>query len=130
MANHTGLEGTVKIGANTIAEIRSYNYSESHDAIEDTAMGDTVRTFKAGISSWSGSVDVYCDETDTTGQGAMTIGTEVTVNFYPEGATTGDIYKTGSAIVNSLDTSASLDGMVEMSVGLTGNGALTEATVS
>jgi len=52
------------------------------------------------------------------------------VNFYPEGATTGDIYKTGSAIVNSLDTSASLDGMVEMSVGLTGNGALTEATVS
>jgi hypothetical protein len=130
MANHTGLEGTVKIGANTIAEIRSYNYSESHDAIEDTAMGDTVRTFKAGISSWSGSVDVYWDETDTTGQGAMTIGTEVTVNFYPEGATTGDIYKTGSAIVNSLDTSASLDGMVEMSVGLTGNGALTEATVS
>ena len=33
MANHAGSEGTVKIGSNTIAEIRSFSTGETHDAI-------------------------------------------------------------------------------------------------
>ena len=32
MANHTGSEGTVKVGSNTIAEIRSFSIDETHDA--------------------------------------------------------------------------------------------------
>ena len=43
MANHTGSEGTVKVGSNTIAEIRSFSIDETHDAIEKTAMGDSYR---------------------------------------------------------------------------------------
>ncbi|MFP6697076.1 MAG: hypothetical protein VCF08_09260 [Alphaproteobacteria bacterium] len=31
MANHTGSEGTVKVGSNTIAEIRSFSIDETHD---------------------------------------------------------------------------------------------------
>lgn len=129
MAVHKGSEGTLKIGANAVAEIRSYSIEETGDTLEDTTMGDTARTYLPSLTSWSGSVDVYWDETDTTGQGALTVGAIVTLNVYPEGDTTGDTYYTGSAIVTSVSRSASFDGMVEASVSFQGTGALTSTTV-
>ena len=51
MANHTGSEGTVKVGSNTIAEIRSLSIDETNDAIEKTAMGDSNRSFTTGLKS-------------------------------------------------------------------------------
>ena len=92
MATHTGSEGTVKVGANAIAEIRSFSLEESADTLEDTTMGDTARTYKSSLTTFTGSVDVFWDETDTTGQGALTIGASVTLNVYPEGDTSGDTY--------------------------------------
>ena len=35
MANHKGSEGTVKVGANAVAEIKSYSLTETADTIED-----------------------------------------------------------------------------------------------
>tara|TARA_R110000824_G_scaffold399471_1_gene604963 strand:+ start:97 stop:486 length:390 start_codon:yes stop_codon:yes gene_type:complete len=129
MANHTGSEGVVKIGANTVAEVRSYSIELTGDTIEDTAMGDAARTFKAGLTSWSGSVDCYHDETDSSGQMAMDPGSSVTLNLYPEGDTSADTYFTGTVFITSRSVSASLDGMVEASYGFQGTGALSEATV-
>lgn len=130
MATHTGSEGTVKVGANAIAEIRSYSLEETADTTEDTTMGDTYRTHKTTLKAWSGSVDVFWDETDTTGQGALTVGSVVTANFYPEGSTTGDIYLTGSAIVTGKTITASFDGMIESTVTLQGTGSLTTGPAS
>ena len=130
MATHTGSEGTVKVGANAIAEIRSYSIEETADTVEDTSMGDTYRTHKTTLKSFSGSVDVFWDETDTTGQVALTVGSEVTINFYPEGSTTGDTYLTGTAIVTSKTITGSFDGMVESTINVQGTGALTTATAS
>jgi predicted secreted protein len=130
MATHAGSEGTVKVGANAIAEIRSFSIEETADTIEDTTMGDGARTYKPSLTSFSGSVDVFWDETDSTGQGALTIGAEVTLNLYPEGSTNGDTYLSGSAIVTSRSISSSFDGMVEMSISVQGNGALTTSTVA
>lgn len=129
MAVHKGSEGTVKVGANAIAEIRSYSLEESADTLETTSMGDTARTYLPSLSTFSGSVDVYWDESDTTGQGALTIGAEITLNVYPEGDTTGDTYYTGSAIVTGVTRSGSFDGMVEASISVQGTGALTSTTV-
>ena len=129
MATHAGSEGTVKVGANAIAEIRSFSIEETADTIEDTTMGDGARTYKPSLTSFSGSVDVFWDETDSTGQGALTIGAEVTLNLYPEGPSPGDTYLSGSAIVTSRSISSSFDGMVEMSISVQGNGALTTSTV-
>ena len=92
MATHKGSEGTVKVGSNAIAEIRSYSIEESADTIEDTSMGDSARTYKASLTQFSGSIDVFWDETDTSGQGALDVGSEVTLNFYPEGDASGDTY--------------------------------------
>ena len=130
MATHAGSEGPVKVGANAVAEIRSFSVSETADTIEDTTMGDAARTYKASLKSFSGSLDVYWDETDTNGQGALTVGSEVTIGFYPEGATTGDTYLTGSAIVTGLTVNSSFDGMVEASITIQGNGALSTSTAS
>jgi lipopolysaccharide biosynthesis protein len=132
MATHTGSEGTVRVGANAIAEIRSYSVEETSDTAEDTSMGDSYRTFKTTLKAWSGSVDVFWDETDTNGQIALAPGSEVTVNFYPEGASAGvsERYYTGSAIVTGKTVTASFDGMVESTITLQGNGALTFATLA
>jgi predicted secreted protein len=129
MATHKGSEGTVKVGTNAVAEIRSYSIEESADTLEDTSMGDSARTYKPSLSNFSGSLDVFWDETDTNGQGALSIGSEVTLNVYPEGDTAGDTYYTGSAIVTGVSRSASFDGLVEASISVQGNGALTATTV-
>ena len=129
MATHKGSEGTVKVGSNDVAEIRSYSIEESADTLEDTSMGDSARTYKASLTNFSGSLDVFWDETDSSGQGALTIGSEVTLNVYPEGDTSGDTYYTGSAIVTGVTRSGSFDGLVEASVSVQGTGALTSTTV-
>jgi predicted secreted protein len=129
MATHAGSEGTVKVGSDAIAEIRSFSIEETADTLEDTSMGDSARTYKPSLTSFSGSVDVFWDESDTAGQGGLTIGAEVTLNLYPEGDTAGDTYLSGSAIVTGRSVSSSFDGLVEMSISVQGNGALTQTTV-
>ena len=129
MATHKGSEGTVKVGSNAVAEIRSYSIEESADTLEDTSMGDSARTYKPSLTSFSGSLDVFWDETDASGQGALSIGSEVTLNVYPEGDASGDTYYSGSAIVTGVSRTASFDGLVEASISVQGNGALTESTV-
>jgi len=129
MATHAGSEGTVKVGSDAIAEIRSFSIEETADTLEDTSMGDAARTYKPSLTSFSGSVDVFWDETDTAGQGALTVGAEVTLNLYPEGDTAGDTYLSGAAIVTGRSVSSSFDGLVEMSISVQGNGALTQTTV-
>ena len=129
MANHKGSEGDVKIGANSIAELKSWSLEETAETIDDTTINDTAKTFKPGSVSASGSAEAFWDETDTTGQGAMTIGAEVTMNVYPEGATSGDTYATFSAIITGISMSGAIDGMVEASFSFQVNGAVTWGTV-
>jgi hypothetical protein len=130
MATHTGSEGTVRVGAtNAVLEIRSYSVEETADTVEDSSMGDAYRSFKTTLKGWSGSVDVFWDELDTTGQGALVPGSEVNVRFYPEGTTTGDVYYTGQAIVTGKTITGSFDGMVESTITVQGTGALTSAAV-
>ena len=78
MATHTGSEGTVKVGSDTIAEIRSFSIEESADTLEDTSMGDSARTYKPSLTTFTATIDVLWDGTDTAGQGALTNVAEVT----------------------------------------------------
>jgi predicted secreted protein len=130
MATFTGSSGVILVGSDQVAEVRNYSIEENMDTIEDSAMGDTSRTFKSGLKSFSGSADVFFDDTDTSGQGALTVGSSVTISFQMEGNTTGDHKLSGTALVTSRSISASFDGMVEASISFTGTGALTEGTVA
>lgn len=130
MATHAGSEGTVKVGSDAIAEIRSFSIEESADTLEDTSMGDSARTYKPSLTTYTGTIDVLWDEENTAGQGALTIGAEVTLGLYPEGDTSGDTYLSGSAIVTGRSVNSSYDGLVEMSISVQGSGALTQTTVA
>jgi len=129
MANHKGSEGTAKIGANAIAEIKDWSISETAETIDDTTMGDTARTKQVGLTTASGSMTAFWDETDTTGQGAMTVGASVTLNLYPECSTSGDTYATLTALITEKGVSTTLDGMVETSVSFEATGAVSWTTV-
>ena len=129
MATHAGKEGTVKIGANVIAEIRDWSVTETGETVDDTSMGDTTRTHKATVASWEASINCWWDETDASGQGAMTINTSLVLNLYPEGSSGGDTFYSGTATITGITRNAALDGMVEVSFTALGNGVLTEATV-
>ena len=128
MAIHKGSEGTVHVGTDAVAEIRSYSVEETADTLETTSMGDAARTHLASLTSFSGSLDVYWDEADTA-QIALTVGSSVTIKFYPEGTASSAKYYSGTAIVTGVSRSASFDGLVEASISVQGNGALTESTV-
>tara|TARA_R110000787_G_scaffold39633_1_gene99086 strand:- start:2446 stop:2832 length:387 start_codon:yes stop_codon:yes gene_type:complete len=128
MATHTGSEGTIKIGSDTLGELRSFSLESTAETIEDTSMGDSARTYKVGLTAFTGTASVFFDETDTA-QGNVDSGASITLNVYPEGDTTGDTYYSGSAIVTGRTINSSFDGMVEMELSFQGSGALTESTV-
>lgn len=127
MATHTGSEGTIKVGSTVVGELRSYSLEQTADTIEDTSMGDTSRTYKSALKGWSGSASLFFDEADA-GQLLLVLGTSIALKVYPEGASSGDKYYYGDAIITGSNISASFDGMVEAEVTFTGTGVLTLGT--
>jgi hypothetical protein len=130
MATFSGSDGVILVGTNQVAEVRSYSIDETMDTLEDTSMGDTSRTYKTSLKSFSGSADVFFDDTDTSGQGGLTVGTSATLNIQMEGNTTGDHKLSGTVLVTGRTITASFDGLFEASITFQGTGALTESTVS
>lgn len=130
MAVHKGSEGYVKVASNTVAEVKDWSLTETAETIDTTSMGDAARSYVPSLTTASGSISVHWDETDSTGQGAMTVGSEVTLNLYPEGADTGDTYATFSAIITEAGVSAAFDGLVEATFSFTANGAVTWGTAA
>lgn len=130
MATHIGRDGVIKVGANSVAELRSFSIEESADTAEDTVMTDTARTHIITLTSFTGSADVYWDETDTNGQVALAVGTSAVIQFYPEGTATAATYYEGTMLVTGVSRSSSFDGMVEASITFQGTGALTTEVVA
>jgi len=130
MSTVTGKDGVVKVGTNTIAEVRSFTLNRTIATVEDTSMGDVWTTHKVTMKSWSGQVSCYWDKSDTTGQGALDVGNEVTLKLYPEGSSSGDTEYSGSAIISSIEKQVPHDGMVEVTFNFQGNGPLTPGAVA
>ena len=124
MATHTGSEGVIYNDTNQVAEVRSFSIDEVMDTIEDTSMGDSSRSYKAGLKQFTATVSAFWDETDTNGQGGFDVGTEVTLKLYPEGNASGDTYYSGTALVTGKTINSSFDGMVEAEYSFQGSGAL------
>ena len=129
MATHTGSSGLVKVGTNTIAEVRSFTLDTTAELLEHTALTDTSKTFQVGKKGATASVECFWDETDTNGQIAIAEGEQVTMTLYPEGATSGDYYFGGTWIISANSVSTPTDGMIEATFSATLTGALTRGTV-
>jgi len=131
MATFSGNDGVVEIGANNMAEVRSFTVNQTAETIDDTAIGDAWRSHLTGLKTWDGTVECIWDDTDTTGQEALTIGTSVSLTLCPEGDTTGDYTLAGTATVTGVTQTQSYDNtVVTRSFTFQGSGALTIGTHS
>ena len=68
-------------------------------------------------------------ETDSNGQQALTVGSSVALNLYPEGADSGDYYWSGTALVTGESHAVSLDDTIKSNFSAQGTGVLTRTTV-
>jgi hypothetical protein len=130
MATVSGNSGEVFVGSNQVAEVKSFDLTETDNIIESTSMGDTSKTFEAGLKEASGTITCHFDKSDSTGQEAMTVGASITLNLYPEGNSTGNREITFTAQVTSVGVSEAINEIVERSFGFTADGAVTHGTVA
>lgn len=136
MATYEGSAGSVKIKSGSdaltaVASVRTWSIDITRDTVEDTAMGTGNRTYKKGLQSYSGSMDIVFDSSENTiVSTALNPDTDDTVNveFYAEDG--DDTTKfSGDVIVTGYSVSASYDGLVEASVSFQGTGAITTASI-
>ena len=134
MATKTGASGVVKVQVSgttvaVVGEVRSFTFDGSADTIEDSVMGDSIRTYKQGLKTNTVSLDVYWDDADAQ-QLILDEGVDIDFEIYPTGTGSGEKYYSGGGIVTSRSISAAFDGMVEASFNIQCSGAVTEATAS
>jgi hypothetical protein len=132
MATITGSSGIVKAVTSggsvaNVGEVQSYNLSSSADSIEDTAMGDTARTYKAGLKNHTLSIEARFDESDSA-QADLQAGETIDWEVHPEGTGTGTPVYSGSGVVTSSSFNATFDGLVEASFEVQVSGDYTKGT--
>lgn len=139
MAVLTGNNGTISlVSGQTVAATRNFSVEITSDTIETTTMGTDVRTYVKGLSSFSGSADIYFDDTvfdtyETTFNptaSATVGGAPINVKFYIDfasGAGADSVF-TGTAIVTGFTVNSTMDGMVEASISFQGSGAVAFST--
>ena len=55
----SGKDGALFVGGVQVGQLQSWSFSQSMSVLEITAMGDTDRTLKPGVRSYSGSARAY-----------------------------------------------------------------------
>jgi hypothetical protein len=127
MAVHHGKEGEVVVGGSAVGELTSFTLETTGDVVESTQMSDGAKSFIAGRTSFSGTLEMHFDETDS-GQTSLTAGASVTFKLLPEGSSSGDRKFEGAGIVTGMSVSQPLDGIVSRTVTFQGTDALTIGT--
>ena len=128
MAHH-GKEGVIKCGSDVLGGITGFTIDTTADVVEDSSLGNSAKTYLAGRSAFSGSIDMHYDEGDAP-QETLDVGATIAFTLLPEGNTSGDQSFAGNGIVTSMSIGVSLDGVSTRTVAFQGTGALTIGTVS
>ena len=127
MAVHHGKEGEVVVGGSAVGELVSFTLETTGDVVESTKMSDSAKSFIAGRTSFSGTLEMHFDEADSV-QTQLTADTSITFKLLPEGSSTGDRKFEGASVITGMSVSQPLDGVVSRSVTFQGTGALTIGT--
>ena len=128
MATHHGKEGVVTAGGTGIGELTGFTLETTGDVVEDTALTDATKSFVAGRTSFSGTLEMHYDETDSPQQ-TLTAGSSISFILLPEGNSSGDESFTGTGIITGMSVTNGMDAIVTRSVTFQGTGALTRGTV-
>ncbi len=128
MATHHGKEGVVTAGGTGIGELTGFTLETTGDVVEDTALTDATKSFVAGRTSFSGTLEMHYDETDSPQQ-TLTAGSSISFILLPEGNSSGDESFTGTGIVTGMSVTNGMDAIISRSVTFQGTGTLTRGTV-
>ena len=128
MSTHHGKEGVVTVGGTGVGELTSFTLETTGDVVEDTALTDATKSFVAGRTSFSGTLEMHFDETDSP-QTSLTAGSSIAFILLPEGNASGDRSFSGTGIVTGMSVNNSMDAIVSRTVTFQGTGALTIGTV-
>ena len=128
MATHHGKEGGVTAGGTGIGELTGFTLETTGDVVEDTALTDATKSFVAGRTSFSGTLEMHYDETDSPQQ-TLTAGSSISFILLPEGNSSGDESFTGTGIVTGMSVTNGMDAIISRSVTFQGTGTLTRGTV-
>lgn len=132
MATIKGNSGVVKIASNAIAELTGFTITETGGTSEDTALGDTARTYLAdGLPTWTATINGHWYLGDTNGQALLVIGASLSLSFNPAGTANGTTKLDGTGIVTQVQHGEIGNGVVvPFSAQVQGTGALTRGTNS
>ncbi len=113
MATHHGKEGVVTAGGTGIGELTGFTLETTGDVVEDTALTDATKSFVAGRTSFSGTLEMHFDETDSP-QTSLTAGSSIAFILLPEGNSSGDRSFTGTGIVTGMSVNNSMDAIISI----------------
>lgn len=143
MAILTGNNGSVTVNGVSLAAVRSFSIEMTRDTIETSVMkGGGARTYINGLSSFSGSADIYFDPSEfdtaettfnpTAGSiGGPAVGVKLYIDENYSGGVGGADYAfTGNVIVTGYTVNSSFDGMVEASISFQGTAGATFSTTA
>ncbi len=128
MATHHGKEGVVTVGGTAIGNVTGFTLDTTHDVVEDTSLGDSNKSFLAGRGTFTASIDMNYDETNTQ-QASLLQGSSLSFVFLPEGNSSGDESFSGTGIVTGMSVGVPLDGVITRTVSIQGTGGITIGTV-
>ena len=128
MARYKGKDGAISVGTDEVGEVESFDVEITVNELDANTMGNDWTDVDAGQKSASGSIAVLRDPADP-GQVALSAGTKVTLNLFPEGNTTGLTEISGLFLITSKSHSVSVGDQVKTSYNFRNAGAVTEGTV-
>ncbi|MEM7722490.1 MAG: hypothetical protein AAF376_08955 [Pseudomonadota bacterium] len=125
-----GKDGIVYVGdpKERLGAVQNWNVDEQSDTVSGWGMGDEYESTFTTIKRWTGSVEVYLDPADPSDD--LVIGSEIDLELYPGGETTGSGYFSGRVIVTGLNRSGSKDGIPTLNINFMNQGALVKSTVA
>jgi predicted secreted protein len=133
MAILTGNDGKVRVGTADLAAVRSFSIEQTADTIETSVMGTDVRTYVKGMSSWSGSADIYFDEAEAnTLKDTLNVcssahavgGGSTAVKLVLADGGGDDKWFSGNVIITGFTVNSTMDGLVEASISFQGTGPI------
>ena len=128
MATHHGKDAVVHVGGTNIGQATGFTVDTTHDIVEDTALGSSMKSYVVGRGTFPASIDMSFDDDDTA-QTSLVQGSSLSFEFMPEGSGSGERKFSGTGIITGMSVGVTLDGVTTRTVSLQGNGGLTIGTV-
>lgn len=127
MACYTGTSGALEFNSNAAAQVTSWTVTHTQEVLDDTALGDSYRSFCAGLKTWEGSAEIIWGDDALTGglDETFSIGTEATLTAYWDNTGSADAKLSGTAIITSIEYSSTIGELAMATVNFQGTGTLT-----